>query len=212
MALIATVAHGSGYRPDIGCGGTSVSPIAQCDGPTAYRQQSAQWWNLPSYWWLRQVRSATDLTGDLSAKTFFPDERYVKNGYDVSWDGFRIPSGRLGHGTINVREDWSWYEQYHCVWFLLSSFTGSCYLFRFPWQYRYIGIDKVSHFRRLYFVPLFCMIFVIPSMFSFRVITVRRKTIWSNRVAPYWGLQRFVGRLFQLDNFLNRKSRCDWRP
>ena len=33
------------------------------------------------------------------------EKRYVKNGYDVSWDGFRIPSGPLGHGTINVRED-----------------------------------------------------------------------------------------------------------
>jgi hypothetical protein len=32
-------------------------------------------------------------------------KRYVKPGYDVSFDGFSIPSGALGKGTINVRED-----------------------------------------------------------------------------------------------------------
>ena len=32
----------------------------------------SQWWNLISSWWLWQVWSATDLTGDLWAKSFFP--------------------------------------------------------------------------------------------------------------------------------------------
>jgi len=29
----------------------------------------------------------------------------VKEGYDISFDGFSIPSGALGKGKINVRED-----------------------------------------------------------------------------------------------------------
>ena len=33
------------------------------------------------------------------------EKRYVKNGYDVSLNGFSVPSGPLGHGTINIRED-----------------------------------------------------------------------------------------------------------
>ena len=33
------------------------------------------------------------------------EKRYVKEGYDVSFDGFSIPSGALGKGRINVRED-----------------------------------------------------------------------------------------------------------
>lgn len=32
-------------------------------------------------------------------------KRWVKDGYDVSFDGFSIPSGELGVGTIAVRED-----------------------------------------------------------------------------------------------------------
>jgi hypothetical protein len=33
------------------------------------------------------------------------EKRYVMEGYDVSLNGFSIPSGPLGKGTINVRED-----------------------------------------------------------------------------------------------------------
>ncbi|KAI0251457.1 aegerolysin type hemolysin [Lactifluus subvellereus] len=33
------------------------------------------------------------------------EKRNVKEGYDISFDGFSIPSGALGKGTINVRED-----------------------------------------------------------------------------------------------------------
>jgi hypothetical protein len=33
------------------------------------------------------------------------EKRYIKEGYDVSIDGFSIPSGALGNGRINVRED-----------------------------------------------------------------------------------------------------------
>jgi len=33
------------------------------------------------------------------------EKRYVKAGYDISFDGFSIPSGELGRGKINVRED-----------------------------------------------------------------------------------------------------------
>ena len=33
------------------------------------------------------------------------EKRYVKADYDVSFNGFSIPSGPLGNGTINVRED-----------------------------------------------------------------------------------------------------------
>ncbi|KAF8334421.1 hypothetical protein F5887DRAFT_650716 [Amanita rubescens] len=33
------------------------------------------------------------------------EKRYVMGGYDVSFNGFNIPSGPLGGGTINVRED-----------------------------------------------------------------------------------------------------------
>ena len=32
---------------------------------------------------------------------------------------------------------------------------------------------------------------------------------YANCVASYWALQRFVGRVFRLHNFLNWKSRCD---
>jgi len=32
-------------------------------------------------------------------------KNYVKPGYDVSFDGFSIPKGALGKGSINVRED-----------------------------------------------------------------------------------------------------------
>jgi len=32
-------------------------------------------------------------------------KRYVKSGYDVSFDGFSIPKNALGKGNINVRED-----------------------------------------------------------------------------------------------------------
>jgi len=32
-------------------------------------------------------------------------KQYVKAGYDISFDGFRIPSHALGKGAINVRED-----------------------------------------------------------------------------------------------------------
>jgi len=32
-------------------------------------------------------------------------KKYVKPGYDVSFDHFSIPSGELGKGIINVRED-----------------------------------------------------------------------------------------------------------
>jgi hypothetical protein len=33
------------------------------------------------------------------------EKRYVKPGYDVSLNNFSIPSGALGKGEINVRED-----------------------------------------------------------------------------------------------------------
>ncbi|KAI0251465.1 aegerolysin type hemolysin [Lactifluus subvellereus] len=33
------------------------------------------------------------------------EKRYVQEGYDISFDGFSIPSSALGKGTINVRED-----------------------------------------------------------------------------------------------------------
>ena len=33
------------------------------------------------------------------------EKRYVKGGYEVSFNGFSIPSGALGDGTISVRED-----------------------------------------------------------------------------------------------------------
>ena len=33
------------------------------------------------------------------------EKRYVKEGYDISLNGFSIPSGALGKGTINVRVD-----------------------------------------------------------------------------------------------------------
>jgi hypothetical protein len=33
------------------------------------------------------------------------EKRNVKAGYDISWDGFSIPSGALGNGRINVRKD-----------------------------------------------------------------------------------------------------------
>jgi hypothetical protein len=33
------------------------------------------------------------------------EKRYVKPDYDISFDGFSIPTGPLGKGTINVRED-----------------------------------------------------------------------------------------------------------
>ncbi|KAH0837751.1 hypothetical protein J3R83DRAFT_5926 [Lanmaoa asiatica] len=32
-------------------------------------------------------------------------KRYVKDGYDISFDGFNIPSGALGKGKISVLED-----------------------------------------------------------------------------------------------------------
>ena len=32
-------------------------------------------------------------------------KKFVKDGYDVSFNGFSIPSGPLGKGQINVRED-----------------------------------------------------------------------------------------------------------
>ena len=42
VALIDTVVHVSSYRPTDWWGGTSVSPVAQCNGLTAYRQQQQQ--------------------------------------------------------------------------------------------------------------------------------------------------------------------------
>ena len=78
-------------------------PFTQCDRLNAYRQQSSQWWNLPSSWWLWQVQSATDLTSELWAKSFFPDVDKLHMSVSVN---FRTMG--LKWKWTHLAAAWSW--------------------------------------------------------------------------------------------------------